>query len=136
MYSLCLLLHILPLVLVEQRRVPWPSRAASILPLVSRFSRRTQRRTQSDARQQYEPIPLPHDYELRTNLSQGVKSGKGDCRDKENHGILTMSFGNCICFPVKVGASFIHRLFSPPSLFGNTIGSHYVFPCSLRTEVF
>lgn len=135
MYPVCLLLHILPLVLVEQRRVPGPSRAASILPLASRFARRTQRGTQSDARQQYESIPVPHDYELRTNLSQGVKSGKSDCRDKENYGILIMQFGNCICISVKVRASFIHCLFTPPSLF-NTLLVYAMYCRALHVPSF
>ena len=49
MHPVRLLLDILPVVLVEQRRIPRPGRAVAILPLARRFTRRAQSREERDA---------------------------------------------------------------------------------------
>lgn len=81
MHPLRLLLDLLPLLLVEQRRIPRPSRAAAIVPLAGRFPGRAQSGAERDAGQQYEFVPVPHDIELFEDVSEGVESGEGDCGD-------------------------------------------------------
>ena len=49
MHPLRLLLHLLPLLLVEQRRIPRPRRATAILPLAGRQPRREESREEGDA---------------------------------------------------------------------------------------
>ena len=86
MHPLRLLLDILPLILVEQRRVPRPRRPLAILPLARRFPRRAQDREERDAGQQHEFVPVPHDPELLEDVSKGVESREGDCGDQEDDG--------------------------------------------------
>ena len=86
MHPLRLLLDILPLVLVEQRRVPRPRRPLAVLPLARRFPRRAQGREERDAGQQHEFVPVPHDPELLEDVSKGVESRQGDRGDQENDG--------------------------------------------------
>ena len=71
----------MPILLVEQRRIPWPSRAAAVVPVAGGLARRAQDRAQGDARQQYESVPVPHDIELLADVSEGAESREGDCGD-------------------------------------------------------
>lgn len=80
-HPLRLLLDVVPVVLVEQRRVPRPRRAAAVVPLARRLARRADGRAQGDSRQQHEPVPVPHDFELLADVSEGVEPGQGDWGD-------------------------------------------------------
>ena len=86
MHPLRLLLDILPVLLVEQRRIPRPRRAPAIVPLARRFPRRAQGRTEGDAGQQHEFVPVPHHPELLEDVPEGLESGQGDCGDQEDDG--------------------------------------------------
>lgn len=60
MHLMRLLLDILPVLLVEQRRIPRPRRALAIVPLARRFARRAQGGEERDAGQQYESVQMPY----------------------------------------------------------------------------
>lgn len=87
MHPLRLLLDLVPLLLVEQRRIPRPRRPSTILPLARRLARRAQSGTERDAGQQHESVPMPHHIELLADVSEGVESRQGDPGDQEGDGV-------------------------------------------------
>ena len=87
MHSLRLLLDILPLVLVEQRRIPRSRRPAAVVPLAGRLPRRAQGGAEGDAGQQHEPVPLPHHPQLLADVPERAESRQGDRGDQEDDGV-------------------------------------------------
>ena len=87
MHPLRLLLDLLPLVLVEQRRIPRPRRAPPILPLARRLARRAQGREEGDVGQQHELVPVSHHTELFADVSERAESRQGHCGDQEDDGV-------------------------------------------------
>lgn len=69
MHSLRLLQHILPIVLVEQWRIPWPSRPPPILPLDRWLERREDRRASRCPQQLHVFVPMPHHSQLLADMS-------------------------------------------------------------------
>ena len=74
-----MLLHLLPLVLVELGGISWSRHPAPVIPLAGRFSRRAPPSAQDQPRKLYESLPLSHNIKLHTGVSQGAKPGKGNC---------------------------------------------------------
>lgn len=81
MHSLCLLLDILPLVLVEPRGVPRPRCPSPIVPLDRRLARREDGRAPGRPEQQHELVPMPHYSQLLKDVPQGPQPRTGYCRD-------------------------------------------------------
>lgn len=81
MHPLRLLLHLVPLVLVEQRTVPRSRRAAAVIPLARRFEGRAQGGKEGGAGQQHVAVQVPYHPELLPDVSQGLEPGEGDCGD-------------------------------------------------------
>ena len=79
-----LLLDLVPELLVEQRPLPRPGRAAGGLSLDRRHARRGDRRAPRRARGSVPAVSLPHDHELHRSLPEGSESGQGDRRDQED----------------------------------------------------
>ena len=90
MYPLRLLQHILPIILVEQRRVSRSSRATAILPLDRRLARREDAREEGGIEQRDESLPMPHHSQLLKNVSKGLESCVGDCGDQEEYGLCEL----------------------------------------------
>jgi hypothetical protein len=86
MYSLCLLLDLVPILLVEPRGVPRPRRASPVVPLDRRLARREDGRAPGCSQQQHELVPMPHYSQLLEDVPQGLEPGAGDCGDQEEHG--------------------------------------------------
>jgi len=76
-----LLQHLVPLVLVEQRGVPGPRRAAAELPLDRRLARRKDGRAQGRPQQLNVALPLPHHPQLLQDLPQGSEPRARYCGD-------------------------------------------------------
>ena len=102
MHSLRLLQHILPIVLVELGRVPWPGSPHAIVPLDRRLARSTDGAAQGPAQQQHELVPLPHHPELLTDVPQGLEPGAGHCADQEEYGVYLRSFIASLWFMLLV----------------------------------
>ena len=69
MYSLCMLFHILPFILVELGGVPWPRGPVAELQMVGRFERRAQGRAKGRFGQRNERVQMPHYSELLEDMS-------------------------------------------------------------------
>lgn len=88
MHSLRLLQHIVPIILVEQRRISRSSRTFAIVPMDRRFAGREDRTAKGCAQQQHEPVPMPHYSQLQSDMPQGLEPSIGHCGDQEGHGFL------------------------------------------------
>ena len=86
MHPVRLLQHRLPELLVEQRALSRPRRAAAGQALDRRQPRRGDRRAARQPRGSVPALPLPHHHELRQDLPQGPQPGQGDCRDQAHDG--------------------------------------------------
>lgn len=87
MHPLRLLLDLVPLVLVEQRRIPRPRRPSTVLPLARRLARRAESGKERNAGQQHEPVPVPYYFELLPDVSEGAESRQGDPGNQESDGV-------------------------------------------------
>jgi len=86
MHPLRLLQHIVPIVLVEQRAVPWSRHLATVLQMARRFSRRAKGRAKGSPRERHVPVQMPHHLELLENVPQGSQPSQGNRWDQEEHG--------------------------------------------------
>lgn len=86
MHPLRMLLDLMPFVLVEPGRIPGPGNPPSVVPLDRRLARRKEGSAPGRVEQQHELVPLPHYSELLENLSKGLESSLGHCRNQEEHG--------------------------------------------------
>src|SRR5690606_27711922 len=78
------LLDLVPLLLVERRKVPGPRHPAAGLSLADRQPPRGYGRAARQPRGPVQALPLPHHHELLQDLPQGAQPGKGDRRDQED----------------------------------------------------
>ena len=81
-----LLLHVVPVLLVERRPLPRPGGPAAGLSLAHRLARRRHGRAARQSRGPVPALPLPHHHELRQDLPQGPEPGQGHRRDQEDDG--------------------------------------------------
>ena len=100
MRSVLQLFDRLPELLVERRRVSWPGRASSGLPLGCRQPRRSDGRASRRSRRQLRAVSLPYHHELCEDLPQGIESRQGDRRHKKRN-----------CQPLTAGAPAVRRCY-------------------------
>src|ERR1700689_281399 len=86
MYSLRLLLDLVPELLVEQRPLPGAGGVAASEPLGDRLARRGDRRAARQSRRSVPALSLPHHHELRQGLPEEPQSLRGDRRTQAEDG--------------------------------------------------
>jgi hypothetical protein len=67
------LLHLVPILLVELAGVSWTRRAYAIISMDCRFKRSAHGAKEGPARQFDESVPMPHHPQLFKDLSQGIE---------------------------------------------------------------
>mmetsp|Transcript_27135 Transcript_27135/g.75847 ORF Transcript_27135/g.75847 Transcript_27135/m.75847 type:complete len:217 (-) Transcript_27135:97-747(-) len=80
-----LLLHVVPVVLVEQRQVPGPGGAAAGLPLDHRQPRHGHAGAHRARGRCLQAVPVQDHHELRQGLPQGPQPGQSHRQDQEGH---------------------------------------------------